>query len=66
MRQRFVYVCACTLHLTPVFTSGSLSLSDHVCMCVCVCVQSSVGVVWSRGWGLGEEGDGLAAECSSP
>ena len=31
-------MCACTLHLTPVFTSGSLSLSDHVCVCVCVCV----------------------------
>ena len=37
-----------------------------VCVCVCVCVQSSVGVVWSGGWELGEEGDGLAAECSSP
>lgn len=63
MRQSFVYVCACTLHLTPVFTSGSISLSDHVCICVCVCTELCG---YCLQWGLGEEGDGLAAECSSP
>lgn len=46
-----------------------MCLSLKVCktvVCVRACVQSCVSVVWGEGWGLGEEGEGLVTECSSP